>query len=81
MRIQLAFSEPSNPLDELSGGRIALTEIIEGYEEFLDELDSRLQAITQMRVPGERKLDLARSRFDGDATQPLLAFLRPPGAR
>ncbi|HXM80126.1 MAG TPA: hypothetical protein VOA00_12905 [Thermoanaerobaculia bacterium] len=58
-----------------------MTEIIEGYEEFLDELDSRLQAITQMRVPGERKLDLARSRFDGDATQPLLAFLRPPGAR
>ena len=58
-----------------------MTEIIEGYEEFLDELDSRLQAITQMRVPGERKLDLARSRFDGDATQPLPAFLRPPGAR
>jgi len=81
VRIQLAFSEPSNPLDELSGGRIALTEIIEGYEEFLDELDSRLQAITQMSAPGERKLDLARSRFDGDATQPLLAFLRPPGAR
>jgi hypothetical protein len=80
MRIQLTFSESSNPLDELSGGQIALTEIIEGYEEFLDELDARLQAITQGRAPVELKLDRARPRFDADETQPLLAFLRPPGA-
>ena len=46
MRIQLTFAETSDPLEELLGGRIALTEVIEGRQEFLEELMRRLHAIT-----------------------------------
>lgn len=62
MRIQLTFAETSDPLEELLGGRIALTEVIEGRQEFLEELMRRLHAITS---PAKRGL------FEGDETLPL----------
>ncbi len=68
VKIQLAFAESQDPLQELLGGRLALTEVIEGRQEFLDELDRRLQAITLPR----RMADL-----DGDSTLPL-HFHRDP---
>jgi len=59
----LTFAESSDPLEELLGGRLMLTEVIEGSQEFLEELVSRLHAITQPRAnpPG----------VDADATLPL----------
>jgi len=63
VRIQLTFAEAPDPLEELLGGRLALTEVIEGRQEFLDELMTRLAVITRPRPT---------SVFDGDATLPLL---------
>ena len=68
MRIQLKFAESSDPLEELLGGQITLNEVIEGRQEFLDELDSRLQAIT-CREPVWRVFD--RNVSNADATLPL----------
>ncbi len=62
MRIQLTFAETADPLEELLGGRLALTEVIEGRQEFLEELMRRLHAITQPRVDGS---------LEGDQTLPL----------
>jgi hypothetical protein len=64
VRIQLTFAETSDPLEELLGGRIALTEVIEGRQEFLEELMRRLQAITSPRK---------RGLLEGDQTLPLRA--------
>lgn len=64
MRIQLTFANPSDPLQELLGGRITLTEVIEGRQEFLDAFLSRLQDITEPRP----LIDL---NFDADNTLPL----------
>ena len=68
VKIQLTFAESPDPLEELLGGRLALTEVIEGRQEFLDELESRLHAITLPR----RMADM-----DGDSTLPL-HFHRDP---
>jgi hypothetical protein len=57
VRIQLTFAESPDPLEELLGGRLSLTEVLEGRQEFLEELMSRLAAITRS--------------FDGDKTLPL----------
>ena len=57
VRIQLTFAESPDPLEELLGGRLSLTEVLEGRQEFLEELMSRLTAITRS--------------FDGDQTLPL----------
>ncbi|MDQ6892034.1 MAG: hypothetical protein M3167_05070 [Acidobacteriota bacterium] len=57
VRIQLTFTESPDPLEELLGGRLSLTEVLEGRQEFLEELMSRLAAITRP--------------FDGDQTLPL----------
>jgi hypothetical protein len=57
VRIQLTFAESPDPLEELLGGRLSLTEVLEGRQEFLEELMSRLAAITHT--------------FDGDQTLPL----------
>ena len=57
VRIQLTFAESPDPLEELLGGRLSLTEVLEGRQEFLEELMSRLAAITRS--------------FDGDQTLPL----------
>lgn len=65
MKIQLTFAESSDPLEELLGGRLTLTEVIEGRQEFLEELVSRLHAITR---PRSRQ---SESDFDADATIPL----------
>jgi hypothetical protein len=46
VKIQLTFAESPDPLEELLGGRLTLTEVIEGRQEFLEELVSRLHAIT-----------------------------------
>jgi hypothetical protein len=62
VKIQLKFAESPDPLEELLGGRLALTEVIEGRQEFLEELVSRLHAITRPRTTSE---------MDGDATLPL----------
>ncbi|MEO8431849.1 MAG: hypothetical protein ABI592_10105 [Acidobacteriota bacterium] len=64
MRIQLTFAETSDPLEELLGGRLALTEVIEGRQEFLEELMRRLHAITRPK---------ARGSLEGDQTLPLRA--------
>jgi hypothetical protein len=66
VRIQLTFAETADPLEELLGGRIALTEVIEGRQEFLEELMRRLHAITQPKARGSLKLQ-------GDQTLPLRA--------
>lgn len=63
MKIQLRFAESSDPLEELLGGRLALTEVLEGRQEFLEELVSRLHAITQHGRP--------TFSLDGDSTLPL----------
>ena len=63
MKIQLTFAESPDPLEELLGGRLTLTEVIEGRQEFLEELVSRLNAITMPR-PALQEVDL-------DATLPL----------
>jgi hypothetical protein len=57
VRIQLTFAESPDPLEELLGGRLCLTEVLEGRQEFLEELMSRLATITRS--------------FDGDQTLPL----------
>ena len=57
VRIQLTFAESPDPLEELLGGRLSLTEVLEGRQEFLEELMTRLTAITRS--------------FDGDQTLPL----------
>ncbi|HYK43372.1 MAG TPA: hypothetical protein VE007_13365 [Thermoanaerobaculia bacterium] len=57
VRIQLTFAESPDPLEELLGGRLCLTEVLEGRQEFLEELMSRLAAIT--------------GTFDADQTLPL----------
>jgi len=57
VRIQLTFAESPDPLEELLGGRLSLTEVLEGRQEFLEELMSRLAAITRS--------------FDADQTLPL----------
>src|SRR6476619_2137816 len=57
VRIQLTFAESPDPLEELLGGRLSLTEVLEGRQEFLEELITRLTAITRS--------------FDGDQTLPL----------
>ena len=57
VRIQLTFAESPDPLEELLGGRLALKEVLEGRQEFLEELMSRLAAIT--------------GSFDADETIPL----------
>ena len=62
MKIQLTFAESPDPLEELLGGRLALTEVIEGRQEFLEELMDRLHAITRPR---------RLSEMDADATLPL----------
>ncbi len=64
LRIQLTFADSSDPLQELLGGRITLTEVIEGREEFLDAFLTRLQDITEPR----QLIDLD---FDADSTLPL----------
>ncbi len=66
VRIQLTFAESSDPLQELLGGRITLTEVIEGRQEFLDAFLNRLQDITQPRP-------LADLDLDADSTLPLRA--------
>jgi hypothetical protein len=63
VKIQLTFAESPDPLEELLGGRLTLTEVIEGRQEFLEELVSRLNAITKPR-PALQEVDL-------DATVPL----------
>lgn len=63
MKIQLTFAESPDPLEELLGGRLTLTEVIEGHQEFLEELVSRLHAITSPRSNP--------SDMDADATLPL----------
>lgn len=65
MKIQLTFAESPDPLEELLGGRLTLTEVIEGRQEFLEELVSRLNAITSPRPPSP---DV---EMDSDATLPL----------
>ncbi len=57
VRIQLTFAESPDPLEELLGGRLSLTEVLEGRQEFLEELMSKLAAITRS--------------FDADQTLPL----------
>lgn len=64
VRIQLTFAESSDPLQELLGGRITLTEVIEGRQEFLDAFLNRLQDITEPRP-------LADMDLDADSTLPL----------
>ena len=64
MRIQLTFAESSDPLEELLGGRLTLTEVIEGRQEFLEEFLNRLQDITEPRP-------LADMDLDADSTLPL----------
>lgn len=66
MRIQLTFAETADPLEELLGGRLALTEVIEGRQEFLEELMRRLHTITQPRAYGS-----LGGNGDGDQTLPL----------
>jgi hypothetical protein len=63
VKIQLTFAESPDPLEELLGGRLTLTEVIEGRQEFLEELVSRLHAIT-LPQPTEQEID-------SDATLPL----------
>lgn len=63
VKIQLTFAESPDPLEELLGGRLTLTEVIEGRQEFLEELVSRLHAITSPRS--------SPSEMDADATLPL----------
>ena len=63
MKIQLTFAESPDPLEELLGGRLTLTEVIEGRQEFLEELVSRLHAITLPRSTDQE--------IDSDATLPL----------
>ncbi len=74
MRIQLAFSDAPDPLQELLGGRITLTEVIEGSQEFLDAFLSRLQYITEPRP----LIDLD---FNADKTLPLRAHSDVPQDR
>jgi len=66
VRIQLTFAESSDPLDELLGGRLQLAEVLEGRQEFLEALMSRLQAITEFQTTGmdegEETLPLRRPR-------------------
>jgi hypothetical protein len=63
VKIQLTFAESPDPLEELLGGRLTLTEVIEGRQEFLEELVSRLNAITMPRP--------VLQEVDADATLPL----------
>jgi hypothetical protein len=63
VKIQLTFAESPDPLEELLGGRLTLTEVLEGRQEFLEELVSRLNAITSPRG--------ASSEKDTDSTLPL----------
>lgn len=65
MKIQLTFAESPDPLEELLGGRLTLTEVIEGRQEFLEELVSRLNTITSPR-PAPPSVEA-----DADATLPL----------
>jgi hypothetical protein len=62
VKIQLTFAESPDPLEDLLGGRLTLTEVIEGRQEFLEALLSRLTAITTPR---------ATPVPDLDTTQPL----------
>lgn len=66
VRIQLTFAESPDPLDELLGGRLQLAEVLEGRQEFLEALMSRLQAITEFQTDGadegEETLPLRRPR-------------------
>jgi hypothetical protein len=65
VRIQLTFAESPDPLEELLGGRLQLAEVLEGRQEFLEELMSRLHTIT-------RSLDSSIDEMpDGDETLPL----------
>jgi hypothetical protein len=66
VKIQLTFAESTDPLEELLGGRLTLTEVIEGRQEFLEELVSRLHAIT-LPEPATPEIDA----IDADATLPL----------
>ncbi len=74
MQIQLAFAAAPDPLQELLGGRITLTEVIEGRQEFLDAFLSRLQHITEPRP----LIDLD---FNADNTLPLRAHSDAPQDR
>jgi len=76
VKIQLTFAESPDPLEELLGGRLTLTEVLEGRQEFLEELVSRLNAITSPRETS--------SETDTESTLPLRWNRRPaedtPGA-
>jgi hypothetical protein len=69
VRIQLTFAESPDPLEELLGGRLSLTEVLEGRQEFLEELMSRLTAITQS-FDGDQTLPLHHHGVEPDYTEP-----------
>jgi hypothetical protein len=66
VKIQLTFAESPDPLEELLGGRLMLTEVLEGRQEFLEELVSRLNTITS-----PREASAASSELDTESTIPL----------
>jgi hypothetical protein len=69
VRIQLTFAESPDPLEELLGGRLSLTEVLEGRQEFLEELMSRLTAITRS-FDGDQTLPLHRKALDYSEPEP-----------
>jgi hypothetical protein len=69
VRIQLTFAESPDPLEELLGGRLSLTEVLEGRQEFLEELMSRLTAITRS-FDGDQTLPLHHHGVEPDYTEP-----------